>query len=188
MKTLLSVLTILVASLAAGSAYGQVPQLGCPGNPEPERLKGLCRQLAEKNAVDGENPLKYRYEYEKMMYSAACSRRDEDERVAQAKIQRLWREHVSSMVCRNATSTSMEADVLKYAASSEAFHFLTLAATKWKVDLNISHSSDSRTLIDYIEDEMVKARGKPFWNTLNRYHQMLVAAGAKRRDELPKAR
>jgi len=170
----------------AGNIVGQKPAKMCAA-PKEGILNLFCRQIAIQEADQDENS-PYEYKIEQYMEEAACVDRSKDsESERNEKIRAMWVKYNDMMICDGTDFDVSNGYMLKYAVSRKFEHFITLAAESWKVPLNRTDEFDSRTTLDYVQDEWKRYRGTIWEATMKRYYYILSKAGAvhkKRKQEI----
>lgn len=102
------------------------------------------------------------------------------------QVRLMWNrfEEKGLLVCNNLQFDVANGSILKFAASSLFDPFIYFAADV-KIGLTHVDESDGRTILDYLQDKMKSAAGSPLHEKFQAYYDVLRAAGAKHRSELP---
>lgn len=153
------------------------------GCADPAKLKGICFYLSQKTKAPEESD--YMFEYERRIAEAACIKDGEDDILAQKKVKTMWsRLEDPHLKCDMPDFEVPRGTILKYAASKNNWHFLDLVIQQYGVNLNTVDKSDNKTLLDFIQDKMMRHKGTPEEKELKRYYEILRKRGAKSRSEL----
>ena len=129
----------------------------------------------------------YSYVYQEIiLYHAGVDQSDSKE-LRNAKVQTLWTRDLMARVCHAASFTVPNGSLLKFAVHQKFDSFIVDVTRNWRVDLNHIGTSDGRTVLDYVSDEMIKehARSSSSVGILKTYFTLLRTAGGKHRRELP---
>ena len=148
----------------------------CPGQ---VNAADLCAAVSSQH-LESNPSQNTRYAYQTKIYRAACvnSRVDTPE-IIQAKIQNFWNRFHHQLNCSSVDFTVRNGHILKLAVERNSRDFVNDAVRKWKVNLNHLDPSDKKTVLDYIEAEIVKSRGTNLEPVLQRYFTLFRSNGAK---------
>ncbi len=124
------------------------------------------------------------YKYQRKILEAACvDVNKDDEATIAKKIARVWKENEDQLTCDNIQFDVVQGSIIKFAVSLKFDSFI-LDMAKWKVNLNKVDKFDDRTVLDYVEYQMERMKGKPSEIILKNYYRILKDAGAKHKREL----
>jgi len=161
------------AALAASTLHQQCPE---------RNVGALCGLVSSQNR-DPDSGL---YEYQSVIYAASCvdpaAETPEDIR---RKVQAFWVRYSDHLRCNTLNFSPSNGLLLKFAVARSSDRFLRDAVQVWRVDLNRIDPVDGKTVLDFIEDELVRNQQPAIQRRLRRYYGMLREAGAKHRRELP---
>lgn len=153
------------------------------GCADASKLVGICGDVFQQSQASHDTP--YMYEYERKLHEAACADPEKDsEEIVNKKLQNMWIKLDKNLKCDTANWEVPKGNILKYAIKVKSFDLITSAAELWHVNLNSIDSTDSRTLLDYVESEMERNKGDRLEGVLKGYYKILRNAGAKHRKEL----
>ncbi len=155
----------------------------CPNAPDASRLRHICMSISER--VRDPQPLAphYNFEYERKILEASCVNIPGDsEAVQNQKIQRMWQQLESTLICNSTSFGVNNGGLIKFAISS-LFDDLIENVAIWRVNLNKVDASDNMTPLDYLKARIDNSQGTE--NARFRsYFTRLRNAGAKYRSEL----
>ncbi|GGH06761.1 hypothetical protein [Pedobacter zeae] len=150
-----------------------------------KQMQHICLIVGDWTAADQQDK-RFKYLYQQRFYLAAKvdTLKDSPETIAE-KISKMWNiyQQTGYTSCNASTFDVRDGNLLKYAVADKFEDFLQ-DAIKWKLDLNKIDSSDGMTLLDYIDDNLLRAKGSAFESTYKKYHDMFRKAGAKYKKEL----
>lgn len=151
--------------------------------PNPKKLRGLCMYVESKEK-DPNPQGRYSWKYQKKIFEAACIdvKKDSEEEIGK-KISKLWHDNEKTLICNNTKFDVANGNIIKFAVNLKFDEFLINMA-KWKVNFNKVDEMDGRTVLDYVQDQIVRNKGLPSEPTLKDYYNMLRDAGAKHKWEL----
>ena len=153
------------------------------GCADASKLRGICGDVFQQSKAPRESPFMYQYEIK--LHQAACADPEKDsEEIVNKKLQNMWIKLDKELKCDTANWEVANGNILKYAIAVKSFDLITSAAELWHVNLNSIDSTDSRTLLDYVESEMQRNKGDRMEDVLKGYYKILRKAGAKHRKEL----
>lgn len=186
-------------NLASISEGEQLQILQCP-NPKP--VNNICASIGSREGdEDPDSP--YVYQYQRLIYKAACADKDyeqlmlmddkqsqsveakqlEDEIVR--KINLLWDKYEPTFNCNSTQFDVQNGSILKLAVKKLFRDVLEDAVMVWRVNLNRVDASDDRTLLDYVQKEIAKNHGNANEPILKEFYKTLREGGALHRHELP---
>lgn len=149
----------------------------------PKNLKSLCYWVDGRTkdlSPDGD----FEYQYQRDLYEAAgITSKDTDEEVVE-KMRTFWKKWGPTLTCSNTKFDITNGSVIKFAVSSLFTPFLEDVVHTWKLDLNVIDVADGKTILDYIEGQIVSSKGTTNEKTLIRYREVFVQAGAKHAKEI----
>ncbi|USU13443.1 hypothetical protein NF701_06350 [Sphingomonadaceae bacterium OTU29THOMA1] len=118
------------------------------------------------------------------MYEAACVDPNvDDEQKIVRNVNSFFVNARPQLQCQGADFDVIEGNIFKYAISSRAFGFINQSIDEWHVDLNWI-DKDQTTLLDYVENQVSRARGTHNEEQLRNYYNKLKKNGAKHGSEL----
>ena len=146
----------------------------------------LCQFVADKLTLSGAGGApRYRYVYQARLFAAAGVHVQSDDPTSiQEKMQRFWNRHQDRLICNVVNSTVRNGHILRVAVERSNGEFINDVARRWRVDLNYRDRRDGGTVLDYLDAQLALARGSPREATLNRYRQILEAAGGRHARDL----
>ncbi len=151
--------------------------------PNASRLRHICMSISDR--VPDPQPLArhYNFEYERMILEASCVNIPGDsEAVQNQKIQQMWQQLESTLVCNSTSFGVRNGGLIKFAISS-LFDDLIENVAIWRVNLNKVDASDGMTPLDYLQARIGNSQGTE--NARFRsYYTRLRNAGARHRNEL----
>jgi hypothetical protein len=147
-----------------------------------EDVARLCNEVGDQLQTDEGDGLTYNYE--RRLKHAACVQKIDSVELEQEKIRRFWSQNQSRLTCTQLGFSVRKGSLLKLAVERNARSFINDAVRRWKVDLNQVDASDGRTVLDYIQDELLKERGTRNEANLQRYFDFFRRFGAKLQREL----
>lgn len=144
----------------------------------------LCNLVSTQLAESAPNA-STRFAYQTRIYRAACvdSSRDSAQ-VIQQKVQAFWNRYHDQLQCHQLGFSVVNGNILKLAVERNSREFINDAVRRWRVNLNHVDSTDQKTVLDYIQAELVKARGNNMEPVLQRYFTLFRSNGAKFQREL----
>jgi len=149
----------------------------------PKKLRGLCMYIGDMEK-DPNPQGRFVYKYQRKILEAACvDVNKDDEATIAKKIARVWKENEDQLTCDNIQFDVVQGSIIKFAVSLKFDSFI-LDMAKWKVNLNKVDKFDDRTVLDYVEYQMERMKGKPSEIILKNYYRILKDAGAKHKREL----
>lgn len=141
----------------------------------------LCGLVATQNS-DGSRPDGTGYSYRTRMFlSGGVDPQADSREVIRQKMQAWWSRYQHLLHC-NLLNSSGPKHILKLAVERGSGEFINDVARRWQVDLN--HLSNGGTVLDYIDAEMIRARGTPREAIFAEYQGILERRGARRAREL----
>lgn len=169
------------AGAGDGQTASRVDQRIAPQEcPDRKKLKNICMTISGR-MLDKDK--KHKYLYQTKILEAACVGANDSQAVTSEKVSKAWAMFESDMLCTTPAFDVPQGSILKYAFHQEFDDFLN-DAIRWKVDLNSVDSSDGRTLLDYVQDYVMKNKGNDLEQRYANYYLKLREAGAKHRSEL----
>lgn len=172
-----SALVFLLFAASVAFAQHRPPPGGCA---DAAKMEKICLDVMSKTSAKDESP--HQYEYEEKIYAAACVNAKDDEKATAAKIRYMW--SVVKPTCTGSDFEVNRGSILKYALKVRAYDLVRQAAESWNVDLNDVDDTDGRTVLDYVDKEIVKHRGSDDESVLRMFWQVLRKQGAKYAREL----
>jgi hypothetical protein len=165
----------LLAFLAAPNAVAQE----CPN---PAKLKNLCMMVSER--VKEKDPAAtHRYRYRTQILAASCVEPGDSKAAMRAKVDAMWRQNQSRLICNSLQFDMQNGSVLKFALNQYFDAFLD-DAIELGVPLNLVDAADGKTVLDYVRDKIERNAGKQTEKIFQAYYERLRKAGAKHRAEL----
>ncbi len=151
--------------------------------PNPKKLENICMNI-DGRSMDPKPKSHYVYLYQRKILDAACVdvEKDSEEKISQ-KVQQMWTASTDNLNCRSIDFDANGGNVLKYAVSTTFDEFLD-DAIYWKVNLNQVDKVDDRTVLDYVQHQIEKNKGKMIEVRLKHYYKILREAGAKHKSKL----
>jgi len=150
--------------------------------PNQVNVSELCHavggQLFETQNTD------YKYIYQTKIYRAACVETSDSPEVVRLKVQNFWNKFHSGLNCSQLGFSVRNGHILKLAVERNSRDFINDAIRKWKVSLNHVDDSDQKTVLDYIEAELARAKGTSMEPVIQRYFTLFRSNGAKYKREL----
>lgn len=169
------------AAPATADLIAVVDRMNCP---DLSQIRNICNAVSSSARVPIPNTDRTQYEYVAMMNAAACIQASDSDSQKRTKIQALWNANQNNFGC-TVTGFDVEGgNVLKLVVRKRSFEFLNLAMESWQLNLNIVDPVDGKTVLDYVEAELVANRGSDIGRELQEYKELLIEAGAKRSSEL----
>ncbi|MFV0331237.1 MAG: hypothetical protein ACK5M3_14195 [Dysgonomonas sp.] len=130
----------------------------------------------------------YQWEFEKSIYKIiGLDIETSDKIVANLTIYLIWHRHSNLFVCSSSNFNVINGSILKLAVQSAFTSFIECAIYDWYVPLNRIDKFDGRTLLDYVRDEMEKAKDTSGFSILSSYYRVLRKVGAKHKSEMSSA-
>ncbi|MFP5384663.1 MAG: hypothetical protein ACLGHN_01195 [Bacteriovoracia bacterium] len=149
----------------------------------PKKLRGLCMYVGDMEK-DPNPQGRFVYKYQRKILEAACvDVNKDDEATIAKKIAKVWKENEDQLTCDNIQFDVVSGSIIKFAVSLK-FDSFVLDMAKWKVNLNRVDKFDNRTVLDYVEYQIERMKGKPSEIILKNYYRILKDAGAKHKREL----
>lgn len=149
----------------------------------PAALKNICMMVESR--IEDSNPQgKYIYAYQRKIMEAACVdfAKDSEEVIAQ-KIRKMWLKFEDRLVCTSVMFDTSEGNLIKLAVSNRFDMFIN-DVTKWGVNLNRVDQVDRLTVLDYVQKQLERNKGKAIEGRLQKYYNQIRAAGGKFASEL----
>lgn len=141
----------------------------------------LCVRVANPGWVADDRGIE-RWTHQIWLFEAAGVDAQQDSReVVREKMQHWWSRYQHGFRC-NLLNSSGPKHILKLAVETGSQEFINDVARRWQVDLNFV--SDGGTVMDYIDAELVRARGTPREAIFNEYREIFQRRGALRAQEL----
>ena len=159
--------TVILAGLAVLNLGAAPRPMDPPHQYETNWISGLC------SAVRGGQSDRYQ---QKIEDAAGVTPSDSPE-LRRQKTADLFAHRMPT--CDGADFSVSHGNILKYAVSVRTFDFINLAAYTFDADLNAVDSSDGRTVLDFVDDEISRNVGRPAEDELRYYRDFLVGAGAR---------
>ena len=174
--------SLFFASLLCASSALAQEQSPCPN---PEKLEQFCSSVGALEPDDEETTgPKYRYYYQRQVFEASCVAPDDAGEVRNRKIAQMWKRFEDKeLTCNNLQFDVVNGSVIKYAASRGIDSFMR-DVTQWGIDLNKIDKSDNRTILDYVQVKLERAKGGSLERTYRFYYDILRKAGARHRHEI----
>lgn len=187
---LLFALALSLATLPA-SAWLDWRRHGVPDWATPEdiaaekHLRNLCLFVGGVNEAPP-NSHNYRYVWLVKLAQVAQAEGPIDSAEEVGRLQRAWQrfDDRDLLGCDSVQFDVANGSILKYAAIRNHDAFVHFAA-EWKLSLTKVDKADNRTILDYLQYHMARARGTELEKSLRQYYEKLRKAGAKHRSELP---
>ncbi|CAN1528062.1 hypothetical protein MCERH10_01292 [Caulobacteraceae bacterium] len=155
-------------------------------NPSPGvglNVPELCQFVAE-NLSESDTSRHTRFRYQRRLFQAAgVDPSIDDAATKQTKMQTWWNLYQDQLICNVPHSIVRNGNILKLAVDRSSSEFINDAVRRWKVDLNLI-DADGTTVLDFIDQERLKAQGTPRFATLNSYYNIFAGGGAKHRRDL----
>jgi hypothetical protein len=152
----------------------------CPNQINAMQLcNAVSDQLYESDESTGN-----KYSYQTKIYKGSCVEPGDSQEIIQAKVQIFWNKYHESLNCTQLGFSIKDGHILKLAVERNSKDFINDVIRKWKLSLNHVDPADQKTVLDYIETELVKAKGTPIEPTLQRYFDLFRSHGAKFKREL----
>lgn len=173
---------IPVSTEVVGQLEGVSKRLNmeCPNQVDVRRLcNAVSEKLGETDTTKGT-----RFIHQTLINQAACVESGDSPDIIQAKIQNFWNKYHAQLNCTQLGFSITNGHILKLAVEKNSRDFVNDAVKKWKVTLNHVDPVDQKTVLDYIESEMSKARGSNMEPILKRYYDLFRTNGAKLKREL----
>ncbi len=144
----------------------------------------ICNFVSNQLSADD---LSIRYVYRERIYKLASAnpRRDPPDYLAR-KIQHLWARQNQDFRCHQLGFSVVDGGILKMAIERNANEFINDVVRRWRLWLN-SRDYTGTTVLDYVDQELVRALGHNMEPVLRRYRNLLIAGGAKHAAELTAA-
>ena len=154
---------------------------GCPNNVD---VNTLCSYV-DNQLPEGENS-RNRFVYQTKIYAASCVLPTDSADVKKTKVNAFWNKFGKNITCKSIGFDVQNGSIVKYAVSRNFDSFIVDVTKNWKVDLNKIDPIDQRTVLDYVHDELEKAKkeSSPLAPKLQTYATLLKTAGAKRKADL----
>jgi hypothetical protein len=144
-----------------------------------EFCSAVSAQLSETNPSAGT-----RFSYQTKIYRASCVESSDSPEVIRAKIQNFWNKYHDELICNQFGSMVKNGNILKLAVEKDSKEFINDAVRRWKVNLNHIDTSDHKTVLDYIDEQLAASHGSALENTLRRYQTIFKSNGAKNSRDL----
>lgn len=175
MKALLAPLAIAIIALSwSAAARAQHPYTP---------IGQLCAFVSARSP-DRNPDSPHDFAYQTSLYRGASVDLDRDDvQEVRRKMQVWWDRYGQQVNCNAVNFNVPNGNILKFAVSRRFDDFINDVAD-WGVNLNYVDRTDNRTVLDYIEDEIVRLDGTAAERTLRRYYRTLRDAGALHRREL----
>jgi hypothetical protein len=153
--------------------------------PNRRKFKNLCMMIGDRTLNDDPATEKQiKYMYHKRLLEAGCVDLEKDsELVKVEKIQKAWKTYEDDLKCNNSTFDVKDGHIVKYAVADKFDDFVDDVA-KYRLSMNKIDSADGMTVLDYVQDNLNKAKGSAFEAKYRSYYDKLRKAGAKHRSEL----
>ena len=146
-------------------------------------VETLCILVAENlSETDVSRHTRFRYQ-SRLFQAAGVDASRDDAAMKSTKMQTWWNLYQDQVICNVTNSIVRNGSILKLAVDSSSSEFINDAVRRWKVDLN-RIDADGTTVLDFIEQERIKARGTPRFAILNSYYNIFSTNGAKHRRDL----
>lgn len=155
---------------------------GCPNNHE---VNTLC-SLINSNLREAQGS-RNRFVYQTVIENASCVMPNDSVAVKKRKIGEFWNRYGNQVGCTIANASVGNGLLPKFAIDKMFDSFILDITRNWQVNLNRVDPADGRTVLDFIIDKITRERSinSPLVTRLETYKTLLIAAGAKRRAELP---
>lgn len=151
--------------------------------PDISKAIGICAMVSSRIKDTLPNS-QFEYRYERAVYEAACVDPNvDDEQKIVRNVNSFFVNARPQLQCQGADFDVVEGNIFKYAISSRAFGFINQSIDEWHVDLNWI-DKDQTTLLDYVENQVSRARGTHNEEQLRNYYNKLKKNGAKHGSEL----
>jgi hypothetical protein len=172
----------IVGGRAVAQAQHQVACASAAFCPRPTegQISLLCSNIGSRSRVEDEDSPLF-YNYENTLWEMVGARPGVDSSdVANSRIRTMFRQHRDELICDSPGLHN--ASVLKYAAQNYFLAFFNYVVKRVRVDVNYADSSDHRTVLDYVDDELTRLRGLGINNAaqvaeLDYVRRVLVEAG-----------
>ena len=178
---------VLVLTVGGNAAPEAAPTADAGRScPKPVHAANLCAAVADQTVeLEPRHPA-VMYQYQSLVYDAACVEAQDPEPVVVEKIQAFWNRYGSTLTCRPFDFTPRDGNILKLAVAEQADPFIVDVLSIWRVDLNRVDPVDGMTVLDFIELRQQEAGSNAnLVGTYQRFFDRFRAAGAKRAAELP---
>jgi hypothetical protein len=149
------------------------------------KMRGLCVAIDSKER-DPTLKGRFQWQYQRKILEAAGVNVDTDtEAQIGEKISQMWKvwEELGFAICNNTLFDVSNGNIIKFAVSLRFDEFL-IDMSIWKVDCNKVDELDGRTVLDYVQAQIVKNKGLPSEPHLLNYYKILRDAGARHKSEL----
>lgn len=151
--------------------------------PDPKKLRGLCAVVGD--LTEDSNPQgKYKYMYQRRIFEAACVNVNIDsEEMIAAKVSKVWKDNEDRLICNSTRFEVSNGNIIKFAVDMTFDSFIS-DMVLWKVDLNKVDETDGRTVLDYVQYQIERAKGSALEPRISFYYRTLKLGGAKHKHEL----
>lgn len=150
--------------------------------PDPAKLRNICMAVSER--MPAKDPAaKHRYRYRTQIQDAACVTPADSPAATRAKVDAMWRQNQSRLVCNSLQFDMQNGSIIKFAANSYFDAFLD-DAVELGVPLSLVDASDGKTVLDYVQDKIERNRANQTAKIFQAYYDRLRRAGARHRSEL----
>ena len=153
--------------------------------PDAEKLEQFCSSVGGLEPDDevASGPT-YRYYYQRQVFEASCVVPGDPVDIRNRKIAQMWKRFEDKeLTCNNLQFDVVNGSVIKYAASRGIDSFMR-DVTQWGIDLDKIDKSDNRTILDYVQVKLERAKGGSLERTYRFYYDILRKAGARHRHEI----
>ena len=154
-----------------------ISQSNCPNQ---GRMNAICIYIGDKS-VDKTPDTDYNFNYQRIVYDAACVdyNNDSDEEIAR-KVRAMWKLYGDNVRC-GPMGVPSTGSPLRYAIHTFFDEFITEAISFWQLDLNVIEYG--QTMLDFLDYRIERSTGIVKRN-LEVYRRGFIARGAKKRSEL----
>jgi hypothetical protein len=156
----------------------------CP-KPTSDQFITVCLSIdGKKDPKDGD---KFGYKYQEDLWEMSCANAGKDSpEVAKQKIQIMWNTYRAEFKCKGNTENSINGgNVTKFAMDEGLGIFVIHAIKKYNLDMNFIDPYDGKTILDFVEEKLVKLpKADDRYPEYQRVLELLLANGAKRAGDL----
>lgn len=151
-----------------------------------KHLKNVQLWISGFNEAKPDPSHNFRYEWQVRFARAAQAQGEIDTPEEIERLRRVWHrfEEKGLFDVSSVQFDVIHGSLLKYAAIRGSDTFVRFAA-EFKLGLTRVDESDGRTILDYLEYHIDRAKGSAMAETWKEYYERLRDAGAKHRRELP---
>lgn len=176
-------ITIALMLILGTAAFAQ----GEPPIPSKTDLDQFCLNVTLKTKAPEKYEDKFTYLFEKRFFQLAGMDLDnETVEAAKPKMQRWWDKYKTKLTCNALGFNVPMGNLLKYAIDRPFMNILYFAG-EHELDINFIDPADQKTVLDYVNSEMIRIEMPPFTEKTSHLREVkavLLSIGAKTSEQI----